>query len=524
MNNKSAPQKPNALSIVIAGDVTMDCNIALSQEKIGNEQNWNTSKLASVNWQRGSVLMLTDLIRTLVKQAGFLKEGENIKDKVICRQDSLNRSGKNSDCFYAKWSLFDFEARKSDKSQEKVWRVEEFLGYQQLDKMHPTSSTEKEIEKPIQDNEEAEIVILDDANLGFRNQENPENWTRTLLNKKKRPWVLIKMCGPVAQGNLWNYLHNNHAEKLIAVLTIDDLRLTDVQISRELSWELTAQDLVRELIFNPSVNSLSDCAFVIVLFGTEGAILFSNHRPAEKNKDHYIMPKSFLFFDPKVIEGMWQQNHPGGIIGYKTCMAASVALSLLQYIEERENADERKKDEESKIEEAIKKAVNSGLLAMRKLHLEGYGKKKSKITETKLAFPNKLIAEQLIKFDKTKTPFVSCEIRPTVSASDLNKQENNRNLWTILGDRYREGLEGVARRIVIEGTENVLNDVPLGSFGKLLTVDRREIENLRSIRTLVSEYVEKGSDKPISIAVFGSPGSGKSSALLKWLNLSYPVE
>ena len=57
----------------------------------------------------------------------------------------------------------------------------------------------------------------------------------------------------------------------------------------------------------------------------------------------------------------------------------------------------------------------------------------------------------------------------------------------------------------------MLRDVPLGKFRHLLTADRREIESFRGLRSLVAEYCSKGrQSKPISIAVFGSPGSGKS--------------
>jgi hypothetical protein len=53
--------------------------------------------------------------------------------------------------------------------------------------------------------------------------------------------------------------------------------------------------------------------------------------------------------------------------------------------------------------------------------------------------------------------------------------------------------------------------VPWGQFGELLTVDRQEIESYRSIRNLVGEYArQKKVSRPLSIAVFGTPGSGKS--------------
>lgn len=484
------------ISVVVSGDVTMDCNIALSAEKSGNEQDWNTDNLACVSWQRGSVLMLHDLISETARQEDL--SNEEIETRIICPQDDSHKSDENVNRFFAKWSQYE---EKSDRQENKIWRVEEFLGYQQGKKKVFEFTSDKDFEN-------GEIVILDDSNLGFREQEKVEFWTKSLATENK-PWVIVKMCNPVAEGNLWKYLREHHAEKLIVVLTIDDLRLTKVQISRELSWELTAQDLVRELIYNPAVNSLAGCAFVVVLFGTDGAILLSRPNSDKQDSKYFVMPQCDLFFDPEVIEGMWRQKHAGGMIGYKTCMTASIALALLENIQKPAIEDEKAGDKESLMKKPMENAVSTGLLAIRKLHLEGYGVKNSKITETALTFPNETIAAFLRKkFSADKKPFVSCRIKPPMS--DLNATGKEQDFWTILSDRYSQGLGGVAIRIVKEGIEKVLNNVPLGKFGGLTTVDRREIEGFRSIRSLVSEYVNAGTDKPISIAVFGAPGSGKS--------------
>ena len=104
---------------------------------------------------------------------------------------------------------------------------------------------------------------------------------------EKRPWILLKMARPLAQGPLWEHLHQNFSDRLIVVATVDDLRLSEVQISRELSWERTAQDIFWELIHNPCVNSLSHCAHVVISFGTAGAILLS--RQEEKESAHLPM-------------------------------------------------------------------------------------------------------------------------------------------------------------------------------------------------------------------------------------------
>ena len=83
--------------------------------------------------------------------------------------------------------------------------------------------------------------------------------------------------------------------------------------------------------------------------------------------------------------------------------------------------------------------------------------------------------------------------------------------WTILQDKFKSSLEQVAMQVVLEGPEVALQGVPWGQFGNLLTVDRQEIESYRSIRNLVAEYAgQKQASRPLSIAVFGTPGSGKS--------------
>jgi hypothetical protein len=83
--------------------------------------------------------------------------------------------------------------------------------------------------------------------------------------------------------------------------------------------------------------------------------------------------------------------------------------------------------------------------------------------------------------------------------------------WRILEARHPKDLEALAIKIVREGAERVLADVPRGRFGDLLTFDRHELEGLQSIRTLIRQYDgRERPSEPLSIAVFGPPGSGKS--------------
>ncbi len=80
------------------------------------------------------------------------------------------------------------------------------------------------------------------------------------------------------------------------------------------------------------------------------------------------------------------------------------------------------------------------------------------------------------------------------------------------------GYLAVAQEIVLDGPDRLFQNVPVCRYRDLSTVDLDEIENYHAIKTLMGEYIyaydhplQPGkAPKPISVAVFGPPGSGKS--------------
>ncbi len=84
--------------------------------------------------------------------------------------------------------------------------------------------------------------------------------------------------------------------------------------------------------------------------------------------------------------------------------------------------------------------------------------------------------------------------------------------------RQNGGYLAVAEEIVLEGPERLFQNVPVCRYRDLSTVDLDEIENYHAIKTLMEEYAyaydnplrAENNILPISIAVFGPPGSGKS--------------
>lgn len=480
--------------IQISGDITIDWNIAhKGQTGEGSQQTWNPNDWTKVFWQRGGAALLADLIHAVAQisadkatQKYEIINASPSPDLIIPSDPAFNHS-------YSLWSQYKSPAGKA-------WRVETFLGLD-LNSGKGLQTEENPSSKIKDEPPEADLIILDDANLGFRDQ--PDLWPKALTSGGKSPWIVVKMASPIAQGPLWEHLLKNHTDRLVVILTANDLRLTEVQISQGLSWERTAQDVAWELVHNPRVNSLARSAFVVISFGTEGAVLLS--RPGKNGENQpSLATQCRLFFDPEVIEGTWVQDYPGGMIGYTSCLTAGLVHQLMI----------------SEDHPDIPQGIQTGFSALRQLHLNGYEGEPIPGENFAVRFPIQNIAQELAG---TSELLADVKVQDPVRYLAQADQTQPPKFWTILHDRHQHDLDLVAVKTVLEGIETSLPDVPFGKFGYLVTVDRQEIESFRAICTLVDEYLKQDRPKrPLSIGVFGAPGSGKSFGITQVANSLAP--
>lgn len=132
---------------------------------------------------------------------------------------------------------------------------------------------------------------------------------------------------------------------------------------------------------------------------------------------------------------------------------------------------------------------------------------------------NEDLYEILRLFSKAVENGDMCEI--AVPQRSLKSLSSRRTPFCILDEYCKKedgGYLGVAKKIVKEGTGKLFSSVPVCKFNNLETVDIEEIESYRTVKNLLDEYIflfdEKTATnqekKPVSIAVFGTPGSGKS--------------
>lgn len=380
---------------------------------------------------------------------------------------------------YTSWAPFD---RTAGGKGSYAWRIEEFWGVDPA--ASPPACLDSAPPAP-----ERPVLVIDDSNLGFRDAS--QAWPATLSLPDAQPppeWVLLKMCAPLGRGPLWDRLADGFADRLTVVVAINDLRKGGGQVGTALSWEQIFEEL------DPAVrgHDLSRAAQVVVTLGTSGVV---------------FVPRdgvSTLVFDQLSLEGDWEKQHPGEVMGYSTCLTASLALALAR-------------GGGAMAREAVVDALSRGLSAGRQLHLGGY-EEHGGPGGTRIAFPYAGVAESL-----RAAPTAYATFEWTQGASQ------DRPTASILSQRLSGDVRQTAARVVVEGPEKVLVGVPVESAGAWSSVDRVEIESMRSVRNILDEYVAqfRGGgrlERPLSIAVFGPPGAGKSFAIKQMAKTLLPGE
>jgi hypothetical protein len=448
-------------TITVAGDVCLDwLQFPINAKDSG--LNWELYPGLDRMRFPGGALLLAEFLRRSTDPACIsspdLKEVEKFSSQQVLQS-------------IADIDLFPYSSDPKEKNKP-VYRVRRFLGYT------GSTNTTSELSQLKYDDPDSDIVILDDAGNGFR--KNSAYWPKAIKTDEKKPIVILKMSRPLTEGKLWDHLCRFHSEKLIIVINADDLRAMGVNISRCLSWERTGLDFVWQMASNPKLLLLANCANLVVRFGLEGAIHYTR-------KENRI--ESRLYFDPTTIEDGFKIKYPGEMQGLSCAFVAALAVKIVDSLTNKKE-----------LCDAVSEGVQNALADSRRLYKYGFGN-----TLYQPSLPN----PEFFSMEK-ESDNVAYVIVPNATVSE----SADPNFWCILKEAKGTLLEEIAFDIVLRGDNAALTHVPVGSFGKLKTVDRAEVESYRSISNLMQEYIRsESSSRPLSIAVFGSPGSGKSFAV-----------
>ncbi|KAE8453914.1 hypothetical protein EG329_007690 [Mollisiaceae sp. DMI_Dod_QoI] len=338
---------------------------------------------------------------------------------------------------------------------------------------HPPEALPKTTDK-------VSILIFQDAESDFC-KSNDDTAQSVFSNpnaavdffKESRPDTLIyHMLRPLGTGVIWDSVRNGpftktgskNLERLIVVVSSDDLRAEGIDLCYGLSWEKTCEDFVEKLGSNGKLDTLATCPNLIVLFGCDGVIY---HRARGRQVEEPI-----LFFDPLSVEGRFTRRHLGPLPGIAEAFIGGLAAKISQ----------------SPPKSPLKDAIIRGFITARRL--------------AKLGFQNREI------YDRPRYPFsdiMKKDIYPTEAPITLeipseSISRGDKRHWSILhqniGDPIASPLP--AFRICFSSIDQKLKDFVQSGF--------------RTMFNAIHEYLSAPQKKPLNIAIFGSRGSGKSFA------------
>jgi hypothetical protein len=335
-----------------------------------------------------------------------------------------------------------------------AWRMHEFLGQRPAESAPPA---------PARTAAALTCLAVDDANFGFRTI--PEAWPACVTGAAAAPaHIVIKMANPLAGGPLWERLVTDHADRLTLYCSLGDLRKEFAPVGQPLSWERTSRDIVKAVAARAEMRR---AARVIVSVGMAGAVIIERDGPAT------------LVFDPLHQEGDWERARPGIPSGLGTCLLASLALAAT----------------ENSVHWAG--AARRGLAAGRAVHEHGLSANGRGDT---LRFPI-AVGGEVLRAAHGGALF------QTVAVPDEDE-------WTVFDAAFARDYRSVATRIALEGDAEAIKGLPVERMGAWASVDRTEIESMRSVRNIIGEYLSQTQrTRPLSLAVFGPPGAGKSFAI-----------
>ena len=394
---------------------------------------------------------------------------------------------------------------------------------------------------------------------------SPQQPTRTRLGGHKtttpHTFVTVSDALPSAQdykdpNTFWGWSKNRSAycDGVAIVVSASMLRRQGAIISRHLSWEQSVIDVIHEFSSFAPMANLDTYGHVFVRFGVTGVL----HR--YRNKKNVVEVE--LYFDPDKPQGQFRDpEEEGRIFGKNVMLAASMINQLISKHAEK-NAKSRGK--------AIRIGVGKAIRMMQATYTAGFPR-------AQMTYPNtESAAENFIPAYMDEAVAVGEAKNEQRIIGTLPVQVPPSEDWQILRNSLGLGDDfvrlNVALAIAKFGIENVLNTerfseevqdtlmrgsmrhgegdtsdlvtlpegrlplrphptggerlsapqnhdprpifVPLIRFKKLLALERREIESLRAAKNLITIYLQdRNQKKPISVAIFGPPGTGKSFAV-----------
>jgi hypothetical protein len=521
----------NTSKIIIIGDINRDILlIPLPVDNAPNEPNEpNRFKQKCLQIPRdGGALFLEETIESAL--SSLLKDEPNNS----CQSYGLNKYIRECKDKQVKENLEEYlEKHKAlamlklfpkdkTKNSGQVYRLEKLCGRifdYPVDSQKDTKQLElneksflSEVTKEIfeqQQNQDPDFIVINDKAEFFR-KIDPSEWLPA-EEKLKNTYFILAMDKPLCEDALWNDLVSKYKERLIIIVSAVALRKAGANIHKTGSAEHIAHDFIthnRSRSNNNDaatiISKLLECSHIIVHLDNDGILHYNNTE--NKNISIHYCPGHLLkeYSDPIKF---------GVMAGNTTILTTAIVLGMV-------NARKEQQTLVMGIDAGIRLAT-----VLAKIHFEN-GFADDGFYKQNTGGENLCPFKRLFQTDQDKLKKIPLASIPLPINEDELKKFNR---IEGLSKKDKDKFKNILHDIVVKGVDTALKDsdgwnndpfpkanrlCPVAKFGGFDAVDRNEIDSLTDIEQLISKYLQDESWKtPLSIAVFGPPGSGKSFAV-----------
>lgn len=523
-----------AKRIIVLGDVGIDLVGVPRPRKVA----FPKPDTAWKNWQLPSAIDQVPSVGAAGHVLELIRESLNGKKIEVVGYTSL-LGGTPPPLFYNCQQAALFKREHHGHNGDRVWRIEKFDGFSPrsgeilksekeiLEKVGLRSSYDLKLKK-------SDFVVINDTGNYFRNEE----WNSLkrqfrlheglILYAVHRPLPFSR--GASSTSELWKSITATHFKRTILIANLWDFRRSGAPIPRGHSWEATVRETTKSLRSFPEFETLKICRWIILRIGVDAALCFFRRSPSSA-------AISWLVYNPTRKENQTDQEAEGETQGATNAFMAALAKALIA-----ENASAATLN----LKNAILSGTKSALATARQLFVTGLKIERAQNgVANSVAYPiSEMFPEAALSSRASDDPTRRVleakneQIKQWINELiDLELEGVVREDWSILSQQFPDSTpqqkeELLAAGILLCRVENPrlpsmivpagfdraiekLLKIPEQIFGRLKTFDPNEAEFLGAISNLLFDYLQLQTQggKPLSIAVFGAPGSGKSFAV-----------
>lgn len=445
-------------------------------------------------------------------------------------------------------TLFEHFPQDDKKDAKSVFRIEQLVGQVRSEEL-PTQgkmgigALTDDLLAKIGSPGAAEcswIVVIVDRNNKFRQKAEFKSWYEVLKKPEVKAIVLLA-SGKFATGEMWKIITNPDIKAIkVAIVTAYDLR-SRFNI-RQLSTLEQAADDFAKIMGREEMRELLKCDHLLVLFDDVSVLHLNQAGPPQEWESHCKCHLPPFLGENLIVDSIVRQPERfGWMTGQRLILTASIVRKLVLNIMWSSRQD--KGSYTIPIEDGIKLGMALGKRHLRNgyeprvvldtNHTKGWVNALRRIFEADDLGPVATIPVVLDRAKGLKAGDGGNWGRLDIWHEVYGKEGYDNILLNIV----RRGLKKVSETPLKKASEtlgdsscstNPLSVVeqelkqvylPYAQFGKVLTADREEIDSFLDIALLIQKYLQEPTwGRPLCLAVFGPPGSGKGFTIKEILS------